>query len=98
MLAFRDMTLTLDFLSMTFVLTQYLFKSFASTLGEFELFAAHQTDSLAQNLKALHLDIWPDVDLIRDLNPKNLIMDYVRLDGSFQRPLCRFRYDAQFPR
>ena len=40
-----------------------------------ELFAAGLTDPIAQNVKKLHFDIWPDLDLARDLNLKTQGVD-----------------------
>ena len=44
LVTFRDLTLVLTFSGMTFVLMQYLSQTFASTLCEFELYAARLTD------------------------------------------------------
>ena len=71
----------LTFLSMDFVL-MYAFpfpfrthsQALASTLSAFELFAAHLTSSRAQNVKAQHFDLRPDLDLTRDRNIKKLTM------------------------
>ena len=41
-------------------------------MSEFEQFAAHLTDPRAQNVKTLHFDLWPDLDLICDLNLKKV--------------------------
>ena len=54
------LNLTLTFLSMTLVLTQYPSQTFISTLGEFELFASFLTDSMAQNVKTMFFYPWPD--------------------------------------
>ena len=55
LVTFCDLTLT--FLGMTFVLTQYLSQTFTSTLCEFELFAARLTDPTPQNVKTVFLGL-----------------------------------------
>ena len=50
---FYDLPLTLNLLSMTFVLTQYHSQIFTSTLCELELFAARLTDPRAQMVKTM---------------------------------------------
>ena len=51
-------TLTVTFLSMTFVLVQYLSLTYTRTLGEFELLATRQTDPRAQNVKLLFVSFF----------------------------------------
>ena len=55
LVTFCDLTLT--FLGMTFVLTQYLSQTFTSTLCEFEFFAARLTDPTPQNVKTVFLNL-----------------------------------------
>ena len=71
---------------MTFVFAQYL--SYTSTLREFELLADHVTDPRFQNVKMLHFLLWSDLDPMRVLNLKMFSMDYVYLDGAFERRLA----------
>ena len=52
---FCDLTLTLTYSGMTFVLMHYPFQTFISTFCAFELLAARPTDHRAQNVKALFL-------------------------------------------
>ena len=54
-------------LSMTFVLMQFLYLTYTSIFGDFELFEARLTDLVAQNVKMLSFDIWPDLCLTLDL-------------------------------
>ena len=50
---FCDLTLALTFSGMTFVLRQYHSQILTSFLCYFELFAAHLTDPIAQNVKTV---------------------------------------------
>ena len=63
-------------------------------LGKFELFAARLTDLRVQNVKALHFDLSPYLDLTHDLNNKILTMGKLHLDGSFVTPPLPSHYDA----
>ena len=65
------------FANMPFVLMQY---PFWTSIQHFDwrvwpLFAARLTDPRAQKVKTLHCDLWPDLDLTRDLNLKILNLD-----------------------
>ena len=53
LVTFCDLTLTMTFSGMTFVLTQYSFQIFTSTFCEFELFAARLTNSTDTNAKTV---------------------------------------------
>ena len=75
LLIFCDLTLTLKFLNQTSVLMQCPSQKYASTLGEFELVVARLADPRAQNVKKLHSDIWPSLDLTRDFKLKILKVD-----------------------
>ena len=60
-----------------FVLMQYPFWTSIQHFGRvWPLFAARLTDPRAQKVKTLHCDIWPDLDLTRDLNLK--ILTWIR--------------------
>ena len=83
----RDLMLNPTFLTKTFVLTHSVpISDINSPLSEFELFAAHITGPRAQNVKKLHLDPWPDIDLTHHLNLKRISMDLVVSTISFK---CR---------
>ena len=71
---FCDLTLTLTFSNMTFVLTRYASQTFASTLCEFKLFAARLTDPTAQNVKNGVFYLLPDIELTHDIYLKMLNM------------------------
>ena len=70
-----DLTFTLTFSSIPFILMRILHGHLPSTLGECELFAARLTDPGPQNVKTLHSDLWPDLDLTHDLNLRMPSMD-----------------------
>ena len=76
-MAFCDVTLTLVFLSMIFVLIHYSSYTFTNTLGELELLAALLTSPRVQKVKTLHFELHLDLDLTRYLNLKMLA--WVRL-------------------
>ena len=68
---FCGLNLTLTFLSMTFVLMQISLRhdmTYTSTLGEYEVFAAHLTDPRAQNANTLRFKLRSDLDLTHDFN------------------------------
>ena len=61
---FVSRPLALIFQSMIFVLMQCDFWTYNSTLVR--AFAAYLTDPRARNVKTLHFDLWPGLDLARD--------------------------------
>ena len=54
-------------LSMVSILMGYLHHTIESTLGEFGQNHANWSIPRSQNVKTLHFDLWPDLDLTRDL-------------------------------
>ena len=61
--------------SETLILTPYPSQIFTSSLCEIELFAVRLPDPRAQNVKTVFFYLWPDLDLIPDLDLKMLSMD-----------------------
>ena len=82
---FCDLTLTLTFCKYTLRTYAVSFPDIYPALWV-SLTSARLTDPRAQKVITLHCDLWPDLDLTRDLNLKMLSMDYVHLDESFQTP------------
>ena len=72
-LLWPDLTLTFKYDLHTRVVPSL--ETYASTLEEFELFSVSLTGPRSQNLKTLHFDLWPELDLKRDINIQILSMD-----------------------
>ena len=66
---FGDICDLMSFFETSFPCSTFL--EHARTLGTFEPFAAHLTDSGTKTVKTVFF-IWPDIDLTRDLDFKTL--------------------------